>query len=375
MTRLIWSLLLGVTALCAVPGATADQFKLPAYYHVGPRNCVPVAVVTGDFNGDKVPDLAVADFYTGVIKVLLGKGDGTFTFGQSISVHSFVSNLAVGDFNGDHKLDIAAVEYDSTATNALVIFLGNGDGTFRQGAAYALGVEALSAAVADFNGDGHLDAAVTNEGVNGKGSVMVFFGKGDGTFDPPTTYDLPNYPYSVAAGDLNGDGHPDLAVAEYNAGVAVLLNKGDGKFGKPTLYPVRPVGLTDVVIADLNGHPDLVVATFQAVGVVLGTGDGKFGKATLYSTSSITTEFNPYALVVADFNLDGNPDIATVLEGGNSALFYGKGAGKFGKAIPIRLRNGGGEGIASGYFDHGQAPDLAVVLTQVGQISVLLNTQ
>jgi len=378
MTRLIWTLLLAMAALAmTVPCAFAGQFKKPAYYHVGPRNSVPEAVVAADFDGDKAVDLAVADFATGVIRVLLGKGNGTFTTSHSFSVPSFVSNLAVGDFNGDHKLDLAVVEYGGTGTSALGIFLGNGDGTFHESATYPLGVEALSAAVADFNGDGHPDIAATNEGPTGKGSVMVFFGKGDGTFGPPTTYNLPNYPYSVAASDLNNDGRADLVVAEYNAGVAVLLNKGGGKFGKPVVYGVHPTGLTDVVIADLNHDKkaDLVVCTFDGIAILLGSGKGKFNSAAYYSTQSIDKGGNPYAAVVADFNRDGNSDLAIVLTQSDAGLFYGQGDGTFKTVIPIKLNVGGGEGIATGDFNNDQAPDLAIVLTQVGQMAVLLNTQ
>jgi hypothetical protein len=282
----------------------------------------------------------------------------------------------VGDFDGDRTPDLAVVEYNGPTNGKLGIFLGKGDGTFHQSAEYQLGFEPLSAAVADFDGDGRLDIAVTNEGPNGKGSVMVFFGNGDGTFQKPTIYNLFAYPYSVAAGDLNGDGHADLAVAEYSAGVAVLLNKGGGKFGKPVLYPVSPAALANVVIADLNhdNHPDLVVATFEAVGVLLGKGGGKFGKAVLYSTIPIS-QGNPYAVVVADFNRDGKPDIATVLFQGDSGLFYGKGDGTFRSVVPIKLRDPGGTSLVAADFNKDGAPDLAITNKYTSQIAIVLNTQ
>jgi hypothetical protein len=380
MIRSVGILLLALAGLAILPQTVvAGQFKPPVYYNLGPRN-QPTAIVSADFNGDGNLDLAVADFATGVINILLGQGNGIFTFSKSFSVPAFVSNLAVGDFNGDHKLDLAVVEYGGTGLSGMAIFLGNGDGTFKYKTFYQLGVEALSAAVADFNGDGHLDFAVTNEGHNGNGNVMVFFGNGDGTFRKPTIYNLSAYPYSVAAADLNGDGHPDLAVAEYNAGVAILLNTGRGKFGKPVVYPVSPATVTDVAIADLNhdGIPDLVVATFDAVGVLLGKRGGKFGKVVLYSTTSITQGYNPYAVAIADFNGDGNPDIAVVLGGWRTlALFYGKGNGTFGGPVPIKLESdAGGNAITSGAYDRDQPPDLAIAISvsgRGGQVAVLLN--
>jgi hypothetical protein len=381
MKRMTWTLLLALAGLAILPQtALAGQFKKPVYYNMGRRNDLPLSIVSADFNGDDNLDLAVADFGTGVIKILLGKGDGSFTFGKSFSVPSFVSNMAVGDFDGDHKLDIAVVENGGTGLGGLAVFLGNGDGTFKYSGFYQLGIVPLSAAVADFNGDGHLDIAVTNEGNKGNGNVMVFFGNGDGTFRKAAIYNLPAYPYSVAAGDLNGDGRPDLAVAEYNAGVAVLLNNGAGKFGKPVLYPVNPANVTNVVIADLNhdNHPDLVVATFEAVGVLLGKGGGKFGKTVLYSTKSISQEGNPYAVAVADFNGDGNLDIATVVDASSiSGLFYGQGNGTFGPVVPIRLRKATeGQAIANGRYDNDRPPDLVITISagsQGGQVAVLLN--
>jgi hypothetical protein len=375
MKRMTWTVLLAMVGLAILPQTVlAGQFKKPVYY-AAPG--LPVAVVTADFNNDTNLDLAVADFGNRSVLTLMGRGDGSFRKGPSFSVAApyTPAGLAVGDFDGDRTLDLAVVEYNGPANGKLGIFLGNGDGTFHQSAEYQVGFEPLSAAVADFDGDGHLDVAVTNEGVNGKGSVIVFFGNGDGTFQKPTIYNLSAYPYSVAAGDLNGDGRPDIAVAEYTAGVAVLLNRGGGKFGKAVVYPVNPANVTSVTIAELNHdqHPDLVVATFDAVGVLLGKSGGKFQKTVLYSTTSISSG-NPYAVVVADFNLDGNPDIATVLEAGNSALFYGKGDGGFGKPIPIKLRKGGGLGIATGDFNKDHAPDLAII-TNTAQVAILLNSQ
>jgi hypothetical protein len=376
MIRSVGILLLALAGLAIVPQTVvAGQFKPPVYYKVGG---LPYSIVTADFNRDNNLDLAVADYGTGSVLTLMGKGNGSFRTGPSFTITSPYSpvGLAVGDFDGDQTPDLAVVEYNGPANGKLGIFLGNGDGRFHKSAEYQLGFEPLSAAVADFNGDGHLDVAVTNEGVNGKGSVMVFFGNGDGTFQKPTTYNLSAYPTSVAAGDLNGDGHPDLAVAQYQAGVAVLLNKGSGKFGKPVLYPVSPATVTNVVIAELNqdNHPDLVVATFSAVGVLLGTGGGKFGKAALYSTSPIS-QGNPYAVVVADFNLDGKPDIATVLFQGDPGLFYGRGDGTFRSVVPIRLRDPGGTSLVAADFNKDGAPDLAITNKYTSQIAILLNEQ
>jgi hypothetical protein len=117
------------------------------------------------------------------------------------------------------------------------------------------------------------------------------------------------------------------------------------------------------------------VSTYEAVAVLLGIGNGKFGKAAIYSTASITQESSPHGVVVADFNLDGIPDIATVLFQGDSGLFYGRGDGTFKKVIPIRLKDGAGTALATGDYNKDGAPDLAIIDNQTSAIAILLNSQ
>src|SRR6202011_989610 len=185
MTRSVGILLLPLAGLAILPQTlVAGQFKAPVYYSAPG---LPWAVVEADFNHDGNLDLAVADFGNQFVGTLLGKGDGSFQHGPSFSISPYSPvGLAVGDFDRDGTPDLAVVEYNGPASGKLGIFLGNGDGTFHKSAEYNLGYEPISAAVADFNGDGYLDVAVTNGGVKGKGSVMVFFGNGDGTFQKPT---------------------------------------------------------------------------------------------------------------------------------------------------------------------------------------------
>jgi hypothetical protein len=236
-----------------------------------------------------------------------------------------------------------------------------------------------SVAVADFSGDGHLDLAVANNGgQTGKGSVMVFVGTGKGRFKKPVTYKITGAPWGIAAGDLNADHSPDLAVTNISGYVSILLNDGTGKFKQPVSYSWNGAPV-DVKIADLrhDGKQDLVVAdAAEGMVVLLNKGDGTFGKATTYRP----TFFNwqpPEACTVADFNLDGKPDVACASQGEDSYFFYGKGDGTFGKGIPIAntIRNHGGFSIASGDFDHDQAPDLAIPIEEYGKVAILLNTK
>src|SRR6266436_6398742 len=135
----------------------------------------PISVAVGDFNGDGVPDLVVADRVSNNVSVLLGNGDGTFQTPVAFATGTRPQSVAVGDFNGDGKLDLVVANEGS---NNVSVLLGNGDGAFQAAQNFPAGTNPQSVAVGDFNGDGKLDLAVANEG---SGDVSVLLGNGDGT--------------------------------------------------------------------------------------------------------------------------------------------------------------------------------------------------
>jgi hypothetical protein len=145
-------------------------------------------------------------------------------------------------------------------------------------------------ATGDFDGDGIADLAVVNAG-----SVLVFLGNGDGTFKSPTSSPTGASPITVGVGDFNKDGIPDLAVVNNcgtsypcnssNGTVLILLGKGDGTFTPASQSPVAGAGPVGLVIADFNGDGalDLAVSNYGqttgAVSIFLGNGDGTFKTA------------------------------------------------------------------------------------------------
>jgi hypothetical protein len=305
--------------------------------------------------------------------ILLGNGDGTFQKPLRFSVPVPFA-LAVGDLNGDGNLDLAIVEYFGSGEESIAIYLGDGQGGFKKSASYLSGVQTTSIAVADFNGDGRQDVAVANNA----GDLKVFFGTGKGTLKRPATYKIGGTPWAIAAGDLNGDHHPDLAVTNISGNISVLLNDGTGKFLKPVTYNAGGGEVVDVKIADLrnNGKQDLVIANLSVgMVVLLNKGNGTFGKPAIYRPCSNNC-VAPVATVVADFNLDGHLDVAVAAQENDSYLFYGKGDGTFGLAVPISdpIKSNGGFSIAAGDFNNDNAPDLAIPIQNKSKVAILLNT-
>jgi hypothetical protein len=223
----------------------------------------------GDFSGEGIPDLATANVVDNTVSILLGNGNGTFTQAANSPRKVFgssPSSVAVADFNRDGKLDLVVAV---VGPNDVSILLCNGDGTFTEAAnsPVTVGLTPYSVAVADFNGDGIPDLVTANDDVvNGNpGTVTILLGVGDGGFTEATGSPIPVgiNPLIVAAGDFNADGKVDLAVTNENDNsVAILLGDGDGTFtSSPSIH--TPAGLSPLAVTaadfDGDGVDDLAV--------------------------------------------------------------------------------------------------------------------
>ncbi len=280
--------------------------------------------VTGDFNGDGIPDLALLSNTSSVpattvtITILFGKGDGTFTAGPATPttiVGELDYPMVATDLNGDGKMDLAILSYSVSGFENVATFLGNGDGTFAAPVSVTFnptvnGGDLLpgSLIAADFNGDGKMDLAAVGNYVN-VGGVTILLGNGDGTLTLKGTNLQPAQGFGrLASGDFNGDGIPDLiAIVYYGPQNAfVFLGKGDGTFVAATPFPLQ--GFTSsLVVGDFNqdGKVDVALGYASSVEVLLGNGDGTFNQA---PGSPLTGA--GLSLLAGDFNHDGKVDLA-----------------------------------------------------------------
>src|SRR5437773_11481852 len=175
----------------------------------------------------------------------------SFTAARAFDAGKGAWSLAVGDLNGVGKPDLAVANHGCSNcslafSGSFSVLLGNGDGTFQSAINYDAGKDPVSVAVGDFNGDGKPDLAVVSSGST---NVAVLLGKGDGTFQSAVNYDTGTSPNSVAVGDFNGDGKLDLVVG--GSTVSVLLGNGDGTF-QPAVN--SGTGGGSIAVDDWNGH-------------------------------------------------------------------------------------------------------------------------
>src|SRR5262245_57650525 len=342
----------------------------------------PFSVAVGDFNLDGKPDLATANSADSTVTILLGDGMGGFTpAGSPVFVGTDPLSVAVDDFNLDGKPDLATANADS---NNVTILLNTCDARPCSGIAFTqpagspvgVGTDPVSVAVGDFNLDGKPDLAVANQVSN---TVTILLGDGMGGFTQPagSPVGVGAGPFSVAVGDFNLDGKPDLAVANHTSNnVTILLVDGMGGFTPPAGSPVG-VGAwpfsVPVRAFNLDGKPDLATANQNSNTVTILLGDG-MGGFTQPAGSPVGVGALPLSVAVGDFNLDGQPDLAVANTGTNNVtILLGDGMGRFTQAAGSPVGAGAPpRSVAVGDFNLDGKPDLAVANTSSNNVTILL---
>ena len=343
----------------------------------------PVGLASGDFAGDGRTDLAVVEKNPGQIQIFRNLGGGVFQLTDTevlarYGIQGEPQSIASGVFGGNPRaaVDLAvAVGEIRPATmggpvtpGGILIFSGNGDGTFGAPSIIEAGVNPVSVVVADLNNDGIEDLAVADEGdvrsypnfsdfsgtsalailqknvdvsslsKGNLGGLVIFKGKPDGTFEPISEIQAGFLPNFFVVGDFNGDKKTDLLVLHGLAvATSLFLGNGDGTFQEPiqivhalpeTSAPSEFVSET-AVAADFNGdgRDDLAVADnlSSAIPILLGKGDGSFQGQNL-----IATGLGPISVAVGDFNGDGISDLAVVdALSSDVTILLGQGDGGF----------------------------------------------
>ena len=304
-------------------------------------------VAAADFDGDGNVDLALTG---GDIRVVLGNGDGTFQPATTYSSDEVEFTVAIADLSRDGVPDLVVGGGDHVA-----ILLGNGDGTF--GVPVHYGVGQRFARIGYFNGDRDPDVVAGG----GFSAIGVAFGRRDGTLRAPLAFagGLTGFD----SGDFDGDGHADVVDG---APLSFLRGLGDGTFAPGV--PIADLYVGQLVATDLNddGKLDFLASSGTGIETYLGNGDGTF-QAAQFTDVGFT---GPWP-VVADFNNDGQVDVAVTDLSGQLAILLGKGDGTFEPAIYYQTADTPQNPIAADFNLDGN-PDLAISHTFDGTVSIYL---
>jgi len=336
---------------------------------VYPAGVTPWGIATADFDADGHLDLAVADASRNSVSLLHGFGDGTFGPPAQLPAGLEPTAIVATDLNHDGRPDLvvanSAQSKDGAVDGDVTVFLGAGDGTFGEATHIPMGNQPRDVVVADLDADGHPDIASANFGSK---DVSIRLGTGDGTFGPEARFDWGAWPYRLTSADFNGDGMADLAVAGYDGFASVLLATGGGGVALAATVPGN-TGVVAVEAGDLNGNGRLDLVVYDANGglfVFPGLGNGQLDAPATYAT-----DYGFASIAVHDLDGDGALDVAVPLGGrGEIGVFRGLGDGTLTSESRYSTGNSPFEVVVAD-FDEDGSPDMGIA-NAGGDVSIKL---
>jgi hypothetical protein len=338
----------------------------------------PSFVCAADLDGDGQPDLAVANWRTHSLSVLLNRGDGTFAQSVNYDVGLRPYWACAGDLDNDGDVDLATANYGDGTVSTLT---NTGDGSFELAVGHKVGSMPRSVCTADLNDDGYMDLAAANDKSN---DLSVLLNKGDGTFGEASAFPAAHSPKSIYPSDLDEDGDVDLVLAYCGPGLPAILNimanDGQGNFSQLKILSAESYPWT-VIAADLNedGRVDLANTNYStgSIAVFFGEGQGGYALDQLYRVrdpSRPQKRSQTRHLCASDLDADGDPDLAVACWGLNGcAVLRNQGAGRY-ELAGIFETGKMASSVASSDFNGDGLNDLVLTNVDGNTITVLTNT-
>jgi FG-GAP-like repeat/IPT/TIG domain len=365
-----------------VKSASGINFAAPVNYSTGATTSGPgggsASIAIADYNGDGKLDIAVSNYASNTVAVFLNKGDGSFGAPLLTTVDPIgalgLGAIVTGDFNEDGKMDLIVATIAGLQSD--IVLLGNGDGTFTEGAAIPNSFGFFQARAVDLNGDKHLDVAA-----GGNGNMTVALGNGDGTFSPATFASNGPFPdayLGIDVGDITGTGKLAVVAADtYSPAIVTFPVNGDGTLGTPGAQTTPASQPDSVSLADFNGDGKLDLLIGYGIGsatVALGNGDGTFNLNDETSVYTSSAPSNGVSAWVADLDQDGKPDalVLDYLGGQFTVVLNDANTIAAGSTHNFTLAPGVSD-LAVGDLNGDGMPDVVVVNDKTNQISVFLS--
>ena len=345
------------------------------------RDSHPCSIAVGDYNGDNIPDIAVANSGTSNIGVFLGYENGTFSpmMIQSTGHNSRPQFVVVNDFTNGTKLDIAVIDSEN---NNVIVLGGDGNGNFSIVVNHSTGYSSdpSSIATGDFDNDGLSDIAITNNATN---NILVLTRYSTYLAAKQRLYSMEaNFETSfVAVGDFNNDNRSDIVAVDGNSTAVIFSGLGDGNLIKSTQYSSEDLAVAMFVVNDVNkdNQLDLIISLYRIgrIVILLGRGDGSFIDGDTYSTGDGSF---PQWIAVGDLNNDTHLDIVIANCGddpgtnpSNLGVILGNENGSFGNVtVYLNGTHYYWTFIALSDFNNDTLLDIVAADSHFGYIAILL---
>jgi len=342
----------------------------------------PFSLGIGDIDGDGKPDLAVANNGSNTVSVIRSTStSGTVSFAAKVDLTTGTQpySVSIGDIDGDGKPDLAVANFSSNTVSVLRNTSTSGTVSFASKVDLTTGTQPYSVSIGDIDGDGKPDLAVANESSNSVSVIRNTSTSGIISFASKVDLTTGTGPVSVSIGDIDGDGKPDLAVANYNSNnVSIIRNtsvSGTVSFASKVDLTTG-AGPYSVSIGDIDGDgkSDWAVANLGSNTVSVFRSTSTPGNLSFAASADFVTGTSPYSVSIGDIDGDGKPDLAVANLGSNTvSVFHSTSAsGTVNFASKVDFTTGlQPYSVSIGDIDGDGKPDLAVAYNGGNTISVL----